>query len=230
MDPVRIVVLTAVGTIFAWYVVARLTDPFIGLVVLVIPLAVRAFVQVKLRRQRREFADQLADILQGCASGIRAGHGLTASLTMVVEEADEPSRSEFGRVVADERLGVPLDDALRVVQRRMDSRDVQQIALVSQLQRDTGGNMAEVLDRVTESLRRRDELRRMVLGLTAQGRLSRWVVTALPIFLLLVITVVNPTYVDPLYNTPLGRLMLGVGAVLMIVGSLVIKKIVDFKV
>jgi tight adherence protein B len=112
----------------------------------------------------------------------------------------------------------------------MDSRDVQQIALVAQLQRDTGGNMAEVLDRVTDSLRRRSELRRMIQSLTAQGRLSRWVVSALPVGLLLIVTAANPDYVEPLYTTPLGNAMLILAAILIVSGSLVIKKIVDFKV
>lgn len=228
--PVRIVVGTAIGTLFAMWVLLRLGGPLLAPLALSVPIGVRAWVNIKLGQQRRLFDDQLPDILQASASAIRAGHGLTGALAMVTDEAPEPSRSEFLRVVSDERLGVPLDDALRVVQRRMDSRDVQQIALVAQLQRDTGGNMAEVLDRVTESVRRRAELRRMVRSLTAQGRLSRWVVTVIPIFLLLYITLTNPNYVDPLYTTGMGRMMLIAAAVLMTLGSLVIKKIVDFKV
>lgn len=229
-DPVRLVVATALGTLFVMYVLLKVGGPLAALFAVSIPLAVKSFVAFKLGRQRRLFADQLPDVLQGSASAIRAGHGLTGALAMVVEDAPEPSRTELQRVVSDERLGVPLDDALRVVQRRMDSLDVQQIALVAQLQRETGGNMAEVLDRVTESVRRRGELRRMVQALTAQGRLSRWVVTALPVFLLLIITIVNPSYSEPLYTTGLGRVMLLIGATLMVIGSLVIKKIVDFKV
>ena len=229
-DPVRIVVATAIGTLLVMYALLKVVGPLAALLAFSIPLASRSWVRFKLGRQRRLFVDQLPDILQGSASAIRAGHGLTGALAMVAEDAPEPSRTEFQRVVADERLGVPLDEALGVVQRRMDSRDVQQIALVAQLQRETGGNIAEVLDRVTESLRRSSELRRMVRALTAQGRLSRWVVTAIPIFLLLFITIVNPTYVHPLYTTAPGLAMLVAGGVLMIAGSLVIKKIVDFKV
>ncbi len=229
-DPMKIVVWTGVGTLVLLYLLVKIIGPLPGIFALVIPLSVRGWVRFKLSQQRSVFADQLPDILQGCASAIRAGHGLTGALAMVSEEAPQPSRLEFQRVVSDEQLGVPLDDALRVVQRRMDSRDVQQIALVAQLQRDTGGNMAEVLDRVTDSLRRRAELRRMVQSLTAQGRLSRWVVSALPIGLLLIITVLNYEYVEPLYTTALGNAMLVVAAILIVSGSLVIKKIVNFKV
>ena len=96
--------------------------------------------------------------------------------------------AEFQRVVGDEALGVPLEEALRSVQERVGSREVLQIALVAQIQREAGGNLAEVLDRITEALRQRAELRRMVQALTAQGRLSRWVVTAIPLVLLLIVS------------------------------------------
>jgi tight adherence protein B len=229
--PIKLALWTAIGSLIVLWLMSRHVSPVFGvLVALIPPLAMRAWVQLKLDRQRKQFAEQLPDILQGSASAIRAGHGLTGALSMVVDDAPEPSRTEFRRVVTDEQLGVPLDEALRVVSERMDSRDVQQIALVAQIQRDTGGNTAEVLDRVTEALRRRAELRRMISALTAQGRLSRWVVTLLPLVLLLIIAVLNPSYIDPLFNTTLGNVMLAVGAVLMISGSLVIKKIVDFKV
>ena len=112
----------------------------------------------------------------------------------------------------------------------MNSPEVLQIALVAQIQRDAGGNMAEVLDRITESLRQSGELRRMVKALTAQGRLSRWVVTALPIVLLLVISVASPAYIRPLFTETLGLIMLAVAGVMMAIGSMVIGKIVDFQV
>jgi len=213
------------------YLLARATGfPPLGLSAVAIPFGVRTWVRVKRDRQRTLFVDQLPDVLQGAASAIRAGHGLVAALSMVAEDASEPSRTEFLRVVADEALGVPLDEALRVVQRRMDSREVLQIALVAQIQREAGGNMAEVLDRITESLRQSAELRRMVKALTAQGRLSRWVVTALPLVLLLVISVVNPQYVKPLFTETLGLFLLATAGVMMLIGSLVIGKIVNFKV
>jgi tight adherence protein B len=112
----------------------------------------------------------------------------------------------------------------------MDSKDLEQVALVATLQRETGGNTAEVLERVTETIRDRLELRRMVQSLTAQGRMSRWVLTGLPLLLLAAITVLNPTYIRPLYTEPLGQLVLGVAAVMVFCGSLVIGKIVDIKV
>jgi tight adherence protein B len=149
---------------------------------------------------------------------------------MVSEGAQEPSRTEFRRVVADERLGVPLDECLETMSKRMAIRDVQQVALVAELQRETGGNVAEVLDRIAATVRQRAELRQLVRGLTAQGRLSRTVVTALPVVLLGIIWLVNPGYVQPLFDTTAGRIMLIVAVAMLGAASLIINKIVDFEV
>ena len=231
INPMRIVTVTALTTlILMWLLVQVSGISLVGLFALAVPWGARMWVRIKRDRQRAQFNDQLPDLLQGAASAIRAGHGLVAALSMVADDAPEPSRAELRRVVSDEALGVPLDEALRVVQLRMDSKDVMQIALVAQIQRDAGGNMAEVLDRITESLRQRAELRRMIQALTAQGRMSRWIVTSLPVVLLLIISILNPRYVEPLYTETLGLILLGVGAVMMAMGSMVIGKIVNFKV
>src|SRR2546430_4955152 len=187
------------------WLLGTVVTAFLGLLGLAVPFLVRGFILFKIERKRRAFGDQLPDNLDVVASGLRAGHSLVGGLSLVVNDAAEPSRSEFRRVVADEQLGVPLEDALSVVARRMKSRDVEQVALVSSLQRETGSNSAEVLDRVIESIRERSALRRLVRGLTAQGRLSRWVVSLLPVGLLLVITLVNPTYMKPLFTHSSGR-------------------------
>ncbi len=231
VEPMRIVTTTVAATIVLAFLLVKLTGLApVGLFALTIPWGVRLWVRVKLERQRAVFTEQLPDVLQGAASAIRAGNGLVGALSMVAEDAPEPSRTEFRRVVADEALGVPLDEALRAVQHRMNSREVLQIALIAQIQREAGGNIAEVLDRITESLRQSAELRRMVKALTAQGRMSRWVVTALPLGLLLLISVLNPTYAKPLFTTTLGLLMLLFAGVMMSMGSLAIGKIVNFRV
>ena len=155
---------------------------------------------------------------------------LFGGLSLVVNDAPEPSRTEFQRVIADEQLGVPLEDALTVAGRRMQSRDVEQVALVASLQRETGGNTAEVLDRVTDTIRERFELRRTVQTLTAQGRLSRWVLTLLPLFLMVLITLINPGYMHLLYGSTIGRVLLVLAGISVTSGSLVIKRIVNIKV
>jgi tight adherence protein B len=112
----------------------------------------------------------------------------------------------------------------------MNSRDFEHVALVAALQRETGGNTAEVIDSVTDTIRERLDLRRLVRTLTAQGRISGWVVTALPVALLLIISVVNPHYVHPLFHRTAGIIALGVAALMLVSGFLIIRRIVDIKV
>ena len=230
IPPVQLLVGTLVLTLFAMWLLAAIIALPAALLGLAVPFLVRSLIMRRIDRKRRRFADQLPDNLDVVASGLRAGHSIVGALSLVVNDAPEPSRTEFQRVVADEQLGVPLEDALRVVSRRMKSRDVEQVALVASLQRETGGNSAEVLDRVIESIRERHALRRLVRSLTAQGRMSRWVVSFLPVGLLLIISSLNPTYMKPLFTHTSGRIMLAFAATMIVAGSLVIKKIVDIKV
>lgn len=227
---VQIALWTLVGTLFAMWLLNAAVGPLAALLGLAVPLVVRGFMKRKLDRKRRLFGDQLPDNLQVLASALRAGHSLVGALSVVIDDAPEPSRTEFQRVIADEQLGVPLEDALEVVVRRMDNQDLEQVALVAALQRQTGANSAEVLDRVTENVRESQALRRLVRSLTAQGRMSRWVVSFLPVALLLIITLLNPGYIEPLYTNTVGRAMLVVAAIMVVSGSLVIRKIVDIKV
>ena len=227
--PVHIVAGTAIGTLFAMWVLAAIGPVLVPLAVCV-PLAVRALIKRKLTKQRRLFADQLAENLQVVASAMRAGHSFPSSMGVVVEEAAEPSKREFRRVVADEQLGVALEDSFAVVSERMDNRDLEQVSMVAALQRETGGNTAEVLDRVAETLRVRSELRRLVHTLTAQGRLARWIVSLLPVFLIAVISVASPEYLSPIWNTTGGNIVLGIASGMVILGSVLIGKIVDIKV
>jgi tight adherence protein B len=230
IPPVQLVVGTLVITIFFMWFLATFVAGILGLLGLAVPFIVRGLILYRIEKKRRAFNEQLPDNLDVVASGLRAGHSLVGGLSLVVNDAAEPSKTEFQRVVADEQLGVPLEDALNVVARRMKSRDVEQVALVSALQRETGSNSAEVLDRVIENIRERAALRRLVRSLTAQGRMSRWVVTFLPVGLLLAISAINPQYMKPLFTHTSGRVVLTIGAIMIVSGSLVIKKIVDIKV
>jgi tight adherence protein B len=231
MSAVRIALWTLAATLAVmWLPVILFGSPLFAIAGLAVPFVVRALIFRKLEGRRKAFSEQLPDNLQVLASALRAGHSFVGALSVVIDDADEPSRTEFRRVVADEQLGVPLEEAIRAVVKRMANEDLEQVALVASLQRQTGGNMAEVLERVTETIRERFELRRMIQTLTAQGRMSRWIVSALPVGLLLVISVINPAYTTPLFTQTGGRVMLIFAAVMVVAGSLVIKRIVNIKV
>jgi tight adherence protein B len=228
---IQIAVGTAIATLLAVLLIGAITgQAILAPVGLLVALVVRGEINRRVKRRRTEFADQLSDNLQVVASAIRAGHSMVGAFSVVVDEASEPSRSEFRRIVNDERLGVPLEEAIRRVARRMDNRDLDQVALVATIQRETGGNTAEVLDRVIQTIRQRGEIRRLMETMTAQGRLSRVVVTAIPPVLLVAISLINPEYLRPLFHTGTGNLLLGIAAGLVIMGSLVIKRIVNIKV
>ncbi len=230
LSAVKIVVFTVAATVLTVLMIYALAGPLFASTGLAIPLVARGVVKRKLERERRAFAEQLPDNLQVLGSALRAGHSFVGALSVVVDDAAEPSRSEFRRVVGDEQLGVPLEEALDVVARRMASRDLEQVSLVAALQRQTGANSAEVLDRVSETVRERSELRRMVKALTAQGRMARWIVSLLPVALLVVLTVLNADYTKPLFTHPVGRILLFFAAVMVVSGSLVIKRVVNVKV
>jgi tight adherence protein B len=226
---VQILFGAAVGTLIA-AVVLFLISPIYIVFALGVPFIVRGLVQRKLKSVRDDFAEQLPDNLQVLASALRAGHSFVGALSVVAADAPEPAQREFQRVVADDQLGVPIDESLREVARRMASTELEQVGLLAELQRASGGNMAEVLETVVETIRDRFDLRRLVQTLTAQGRLARWILTLLPVFLALAISLLNPSYMRPLFATTAGQVLVALATVMLITGSLVIKRIVNIKV
>jgi tight adherence protein B len=231
LTPVQIVALTALGTVLVAWVVAVVTgNPLAALAGLVTPFAVRSIIRIKLRRERNRFDDQLPDHLQVIASAMRAGHSFVGALSVADQDAPEPVRREFDRAIADERLGVPIEEALDAVGDRMKSADMTHVALVAKLQRQTGANSAEVLDRVAATLRERQELRRHIRVLTAQQRMARWILTAIPVLLVLAISALNPEYMKPLWEEPSGRVLLAIGIFGIVSGSYLLKRLVDIEV
>jgi tight adherence protein B len=231
MAPVHLVALSLLSSLLALFIFSLVGGPLLGIAAaLLLPLGVYMYVKGRADHVRRQFAEQLPDNLEVLAAAMRAGHSLVGALSNVAEGAVEPSRSEFARIVADEQLGLPLEDAIGVVVTRMESGDLDQVALIARLQRETGSSSAEVLDRVVETVRGRAELRRLVKTLTAQGRMSRWVLTLIPVALALLLMVLSPGYLNPMFDHTLGRVALFFAGGMVITGSLVIKKIVNIKV
>jgi tight adherence protein B len=229
--PAQVAVVTAAVTVLTmWLFVTISGATWVALLAVIVPIGVRRFVAYRAEKQRRMFGEQLADNLQVIASAMRAGQSFAGALAVAVEDAPEPARKEFQRVVADERLGVPLEESLGTIVARMDNRDLHQVELVAALQREAGGNSAEVLDRVADTIRDRVALRRLISSLTAQGRLSRWVVSLVPVGLVMYLALAAPDYLDPLLKTTAGNVMLGVAFVMGTAGSLIIKRIVEIKV
>jgi len=222
---------TLIASVLTSLVTAIALQNLLGLLAgLAVPFITRFLVSNRVSKKRTAFGEQLPDNLEVMAGALRAGHSLIGAMNVMVEGADEPSKSEFRRVLQDEQLGVPVDQALMVTSDRMANLDIEQVAIVTRLQREAGGNTAEVLDRVVENIRGRMEIRRLIRVLTAQGRLARWVLTALPLVLVGFLLFINPNWLDPLTDTNIGRGFLVLWAVMLIAGSFTIKKIVEIEV
>ncbi len=231
MSALAIAGWTIVGGIAASIVAAIILKSLWGLLVgIAAPYVTKWIVSRKVSKMRKAFEDQLADNLDVLAGAMRTGHSTMGALSVMVDSATEPSKAEFRRVLQDEQLGVPLDDALMVMARRMRSQDAEQVALVMKLQREAGGNTAEVLDRVAEVIRGRAELRRLVEVLTAQARISRWILTGLPIFVLLSLAFTGGDYLDPMIHSLVGKIALVAAGIMVLIGSLWIKQLAKLDV
>lgn len=228
--PERIAQWTVAGTLVAAVLAVAVGRPVLGLFALLAPVIAHLMVSSRANAARRDFDAQLADNLQVVASAMRAGQSFVGALAVAVEDAMEPAKRELQRAVADERLGVPLDEALGRAARRMRSEELEYVGLVATLQRETGGSTAEVLDHITQTIRERAELKRLVRALTAQGRLGGAIVSAIPLVLTALFLVIRPGYFNPLVQNPFGVMCIVAGVIMTTVGWIVIRKIVDIKV
>jgi tight adherence protein B len=193
------------------------------------PIALNLWVRNRARKVRNNFAEQLPENLDVLASALRAGHSLAGAMGVVADEAPEPSKREFRRVVTDEQLGIPLDEALEVTAKRMQNPDLDQVAVLALVQREAGGNTAEVLDQVIANIRARMDLRRLVTVLTSQGRFSSWIIAAVPVGIFIFLVFVNPSHLDPLFHDPLGQVASISAIVMVLVGFYMIRRIVSIE-
>ncbi|HEY2882210.1 MAG TPA: type II secretion system F family protein [Pirellulales bacterium] len=182
------------------------------------------------RKRLRKFAKQLPDALELVARALRAGHSLASGFHLVSEEMKEPIGVEFQRVFEENNLGIPFDEALNSLTVRVPNLDLRFFVTAVILQRQTGGDLAEILDKIGHLIRERFQIWGQVQALTGEGRLSGIVLLALPPLLFLAVWNLNPDYVMVLFTDPMGKKML-IGAVVMqLLGALVIRKIVNIKV
>ncbi len=188
------------------------------------------WMKVQMKRRAAKLHSQLADILMILASSLRAGHGFFQALDLVAKEIGDPGSAEFGRVVAEVRLGRPVDEALNAMAERIGSDDFKWAVLGVNVQREVGGNLAEILDTIGETVRERDAIRRQIKVLSAEGRLSIGIMASLPPLVALYIAKVNPGYLNLLFSTRVGLLMVGVAGCLMAVGIFWMRKIVNIDV
>jgi tight adherence protein B len=184
------------------------------------------YLSFKASRRIKAFNGGLAETLQIIAGGLQAGLSLSQAIDTVVKEGGEPIASEFQRAIIEQRLGVEIEDSLETVAERMNSVDFKWVVMAIRIQREVGGNLAELLLTVSATLREREYLRRQVAVLSAEGRLSAWILGGLPPFFVAYLTLTRPTYVAPMFHTHIGWIMCAVGVAMMLVGAFWLKKAV----
>jgi tight adherence protein B len=228
--PGEFVILVGSATVSGALVGGLLAGPVLGILLLVVvPGVAWMFLRVKEGRRKKEFANQLDDTLQLLAGGLRAGHSLLRAFDAVSREATSPTAEEFARVVNQTRLGRDLNDALEDTARRMGSEDFSWVAQAIGIHREVGGDLSTVLDEVGHTIRERNQIRRQVASLSAEGKMSAYVLLALPFVVLGILTVTSPTYVAKFVENPIGFVMIGAAIVMLTLGSLWMRKVVSFK-
>jgi len=223
-------VLLGAGVLVAAAAGVVLSGPLVGLILATaVPLVVRVILGGMAGRRRRAFADQLDDSLQLIASSLRAGHSMLQALASVAREAAEPTSVEFARIINETRVGRQLSVSLDETAARMESDDFTWVTQAIAVNREVGGNLAEVLDGVAHTIRERNQIRRQVKALSAEGKLSAYVLMALPFGIAGFLRFSNPEYMMKFTESLLGYGLIAAAVVLLVIGGLWLRKVVSFK-
>jgi tight adherence protein B len=193
---------------------------------LVAPLAA---LKIAAQRRRKAFDTQLPDVLAMIASTLRAGHGLRPALRGIAAESSAPACEEFARVLAEERLGRPLDEAIVAMCERIGSPDLEYVATAISVQSQAGGSLAATFDTMSETVRERQRHARKVRALTSMGRMSAIVLALMPIGLAVLMSLISPSYMRPLWSTPPGHFLIVFSLISMGIGALILKRIVNVR-
>ncbi|HET7107408.1 MAG TPA: type II secretion system F family protein [Candidatus Acidoferrum sp.] len=220
-------VLICVGALLGnWWIAPGLLGWAPGLTLGVIPY----FFLVQRRNHRlRRISELLPEAIDLMSRGLRAGQALSATVETIAQESDEPLRSEFRRTADEQSFGLPFREAMINLSRRVPVADLQFLVTAILVQKETGGNLAQVLDKSSHVIRERVRVAGQMRTRTAQGRLTGWILCALPFVMFISMSILNPGYGRTLFQEPLGQKMVTYAGILMVIGILVIRKIVNVK-
>ncbi len=229
-SPAEVLVVTVGAALAAAAVGAVLGGFILGIVLaLAVPLGTFAVVTVRRRRRQAAFADQLDDAMHLMASSLRVGHSVLRAIDAVSRDTEEPTASEFSRVVNETRVGRDVNRALEEVAERTGSTDFAWVVQAIAIHREVGGNLAEVLDRVSRTIRERNAMRRQALALSAEGRVSGTVLLIMPFGVTGFMAATAPDYVARLFSSAAGVVMTLVAAGLMVVGAVWLRAVVKVR-
>lgn len=218
-----------VGGLFAGWV---LTESFMVALLFALIGMYLPFLMLKNQKKKRSraFQNQLIDMLTIASNSLKAGYSFLQSLELLSKEMPSPMSDEFSRLVKEIQLGVTTEEALLALNKRVESADFDLVVTAVLIQRQIGGNLAQILDSIAETIRERVRIQSEIKTLTAQGRMSGYIFKFMPLGIGLMIYLINPTYVKPLFSDPIGWILLGVGTVGQLIGSLMVNKIVKIEV
>jgi tight adherence protein B len=180
-------------------------------------------------KRRTKFDTQLGDTLQLLSGGLRAGHSILRAIDAAAAESQKPTSEEMRRVITETSLGRDLLAALNDTALRMKNEDFVWVAQAIQINREVGGNLAEVLDQVNETIRERGEIKGHIKALAAEGKFSAYILIAMPFGIVGMLLTISPNYMNPMFSHPLGWVMIGASFVMMTIGALWMRKIIDLK-
>jgi tight adherence protein B len=232
MKPGKLLIISAIAGVGSYLVAGYFLAHFyynlpIAIVAMLLPIVVVAF---KRKRRLRKFEEHFPEALDLLGRAVRAGHAFTTGLEMISKECAEPLAGEFRTAFEEQNFGLPLRDALLNLAERVPIIDVRFFVTALLIQKETGGNLAEILDGLARVIRDRFRIYREVQVRTAQGRLTAGILIALPVIMLLLLSAINPTYIAVLFTDPKGPLVLAIAAGLQVIGSAILWKIIHFDV
>ena len=232
ITPSRLLMFSAMAGILAALAFSMITINLLFIVLGGVVVAAMPFVHVWWTRKKRfdRFLENLPDALELMSRALSAGHGFTEALHMVSTEMPEPIASEFRKTYEEQNLGLSLKLALENLTARIPLLDLRMCVTAVLIQRETGGNLAEILEKVSYTIRERFRIMGDLKTLTTSSRLSAWILCGLPIFVAVAVTVMNPDYMSVLWKDPRGHYLIAAGLILQVSGMLVVRKILDIKI
>ncbi|BCW07737.1 type II secretion system F family protein [Arthrobacter sp. NtRootA1] len=230
MSQADFVVLVIAGAVVG-ALIGLVVGGIIGAILLSVlaPFVARLVLKFRAGKRRDRFDDQLGDTLQLLSGGLRAGHSILRAIDAAATESVSPTSEEMRRVITETSLGRDLQASLNDTAERMRNEDFVWIAQAIQINREVGGNLADVLDQVNDTIRERSEIKGHIKSLAAEGKFSAYILMALPVGIVIMLMIVNPGYMNVMFTNPLGWGMIAGSAVLMTIGGLWMRKIIDLK-
>ncbi|MFD1213517.1 type II secretion system F family protein [Arthrobacter sp. GCM10027362] len=230
MAPADFTVLVMATTVATGLMGGFLTNLFIGvLLAALVPLVAKLALSVLSDRRRAKFDAQLPDTVLLITGGLRAGHSILSAFDGAAQESQAPMSEELGRIVNETRLNRDLTEAVTDSATRMRNEDFGWIAQAVDINREVGGDLAEVLDQVGETIRERGHIKGQIRSLSAEGKISAYVLGALPIGVCLLLAMINPSYIGTLTQTLIGNILIGIGIFLLGLGSFWMSRVIKIK-